>query len=373
MSGGGYREELEAEMAKTDPNSHASRLVAQEIERLSKGGDDEVVPKKEKAPAPMIELHTDRPQKMSVKVRIPIKEHPRYNFVGKLLGPKGQTLKELQQQTGCKMAIMGKGSMREKDKEEELRKEGGKYAHLNEDLHVLLDCFTEPTDGYHRLAAALVEVRKYLIPELNEDPYGEAEMGGHGGMGMNGASPAAPRGRGSFRGGPPSERGAPRGGFRGRGGAGGPPVGRGAPPAPVRGGAPPRGAPRGAPAGRGAPRGARAAPPPAAHAPSYDGYSTQGGYGSGGAGGYGAGGYDASYDDGYSASRADYAYPEGDGYSSQAGYDSYGGGDAGYGAHGGHGYGGAGYQAKAAPPTRGGARPPARAHPYGRQPPQSGY
>ena len=29
MSGGGYREELEAEMAKTDPNSHASRLVAQ--------------------------------------------------------------------------------------------------------------------------------------------------------------------------------------------------------------------------------------------------------------------------------------------------------------------------------------------------------
>ena len=35
---------------------------------------------------------------------------------------------------------------------------------MNEDLHVLLDCFTEPTDGYHRLAAALVEVRKYLIP-----------------------------------------------------------------------------------------------------------------------------------------------------------------------------------------------------------------
>ena len=39
-----------------------------------------------------------------------------YNFVGKLLGPKGQTLKALQEQTGCKMAIMGRGSMRDKDK-----------------------------------------------------------------------------------------------------------------------------------------------------------------------------------------------------------------------------------------------------------------
>ena len=48
--------------------------------------------------------------------------------------------------------------------EEELRKEGGKYAHLNEDLHVLVECFAEATDGYHRVAAALVEVRKFLIP-----------------------------------------------------------------------------------------------------------------------------------------------------------------------------------------------------------------
>lgn len=39
-----------------------------------------------------------------------------FNFVGKLLGPKGNTLKRLQEETGCKMAILGKGSMRDKSK-----------------------------------------------------------------------------------------------------------------------------------------------------------------------------------------------------------------------------------------------------------------
>jgi len=352
---GGYKEELEAEMKLADPNSHASRLVAQEIDRLNKGGEDE---KKDEPKSNLISIHDERPQKNSVKVRIPIKEHPRYNFVGKLLGPKGATLKELQQQTGCKMAIMGRGSMREKDKEEELRKEGGKYAHLNEDLHVMVECFTEATDGYHRIAAALVEVKKFLIPELAEEHgYGGHEMGS-GDMGMNGSgAPAAPRGRGAFRG-APAERGS-RGGFRGRG-AGGPPAGRGAPPS-GRGGAP-RGGPRGGPAPRGAPsaRGARPAPPAAQ---SYEGgYGAQEqGYGSGGYGGQ----YE-SYEEGYSGrTAADQSYDYYGGQQSGQGYESYG-------AEGGYGY-GESYQAKPAPaPARGGARGGARAHPYGRQQ-QSGY
>lgn len=367
---GGYREELESELKQTDPNSHANRLIAQEIERLTKGEDDNN--KKEKPSVPLIEIHNDRPQKISAKVRIPIREHPRYNFVGKLLGPKGQTLKALQEQTGCKMAIMGRGSMREKDKEEELRKEGGKYAHLHEDLHVLVDCFSEASDAYHRVAAGLAEVRKFLIPELADDMYGGGDMG-MGEMGMNGGGGGgAPRGRGSFRGGPPPERGG-RGGFRGRGAGGppggAPPAGRGAPPPSGRGGAPPqRGAPRGAPAGRGAPpsRGARAAAPPPPAASSYDGYNSQG-YGSGGYNSQ----YDGSYDDGYSASRgggADSSYYDYGASNAAPGYDSYSQGGGGYGDY------GDGYQAKAAPPpsSRGAARPPARAHPYAR-PSQGGY
>lgn len=40
----------------------------------------------------------------------------KYNFVGKLLGPKGNSLKWLQEQTQTKMAILGRGSMRNKEK-----------------------------------------------------------------------------------------------------------------------------------------------------------------------------------------------------------------------------------------------------------------
>ena len=39
-----------------------------------------------------------------------------FNFVGKLLGPQGNSLKRLQAETGTKMSILGKGSMREKKK-----------------------------------------------------------------------------------------------------------------------------------------------------------------------------------------------------------------------------------------------------------------
>jgi len=38
------------------------------------------------------------------------------NFSGKLLGPKGSTLKQLSQETGCKLSILGRGSMRDKQK-----------------------------------------------------------------------------------------------------------------------------------------------------------------------------------------------------------------------------------------------------------------
>ena len=39
-----------------------------------------------------------------------------FNFVGKLLGPKGNSLKRLQEETMTKMAVLGRGSMRDKAK-----------------------------------------------------------------------------------------------------------------------------------------------------------------------------------------------------------------------------------------------------------------
>ena len=66
--------------------------------------------------------------------------------MGRLLGPKGSTLRGMQEISGCKMAILGRGSMRDKEREEQCRIEGGKYAHLNDELHVnnahsQIDCY----------------------------------------------------------------------------------------------------------------------------------------------------------------------------------------------------------------------------------------
>lgn len=48
--------------------------------------------------------------------------------------------------------------------EDELRKEGGKYAHLNDELHVFVEVFSEMTDNYARLAHAVAELKKFLQP-----------------------------------------------------------------------------------------------------------------------------------------------------------------------------------------------------------------
>jgi len=39
-----------------------------------------------------------------------------FNFVGKILGPKGNSLKRIQEETGTRMAVFGRGSMRDRQK-----------------------------------------------------------------------------------------------------------------------------------------------------------------------------------------------------------------------------------------------------------------
>lgn len=43
-----------------------------------------------------------------------------------------------------------------------------KYAHLNDDLHVEISALAPPAEAHARVAYALAEVRKYLIPDSND-------------------------------------------------------------------------------------------------------------------------------------------------------------------------------------------------------------
>uniref|UniRef100_A0A182KBG1 K Homology domain-containing protein n=1 Tax=Anopheles christyi TaxID=43041 RepID=A0A182KBG1_9DIPT len=139
----------------------ADRLLEQEVENAQKNG---------KPPTRRyIDIYREKPIKVQVKVIVPVKEHPKFNFVGKLLGPKGNSLKRLQEETLCKMAILGRGSMKDRKKEEELRLAmDPKYAHLNDDLHVEINALGPPAEAHARIAYALAEVRKFLIPDSND-------------------------------------------------------------------------------------------------------------------------------------------------------------------------------------------------------------
>jgi len=149
------------------------------------------------------------------KVFIPVDKHPGYNFVGSILGPSGSILKELTRATRSKIAILGKGSKKDKAKEEELLKSGEEeHAHLKEPLHVLIDIKAPRADAHLRMHIALLEIYKFLIPaDEQENQYNQGPFGFGGGFG------GPPRGRGGPRGGPRGRggrgRGAPRGGYGG--------------------------------------------------------------------------------------------------------------------------------------------------------------
>ncbi|KAJ1503772.1 hypothetical protein HMI54_000557 [Coelomomyces lativittatus] len=78
-----------------------------------------------------------KPTKLAEKIYIPVKEFPEINFIGLLLGPRGSTLKQMETDSAAKIAIRGKGSVKE-----------GKgaptsYQNQEEDLHCLISADSE--------------------------------------------------------------------------------------------------------------------------------------------------------------------------------------------------------------------------------------
>ncbi|KAJ2937762.1 hypothetical protein O0L34_g17893 [Tuta absoluta] len=94
-----------------------------------------------------------------------------FNFVGRILGPRGMTAKQLEQETGCKIMVRGKGSMRDKKKEDANRGKPN-WEHLADDLHVLLTVEDTENRAKIKLARAVEEVKRLLIPQAD----GEDEL-----------------------------------------------------------------------------------------------------------------------------------------------------------------------------------------------------
>ncbi|XP_013408009.1 protein quaking-B isoform X2 [Lingula anatina] len=146
---------------------HAERLLDEEISKVRVGlfhlnGSNEPLSLPDPQ-GPLLQL--------SEKVFVPVKEHPEFNFVGRILGPQGHTIKELEKSTGCRIMVRGRGSMRDKKKEEQYRGKPN-WEHLNEELHVLINVEDTKTRAEMKLQRAVEEVRKLLVPA----PEGEDNL-----------------------------------------------------------------------------------------------------------------------------------------------------------------------------------------------------
>ncbi|KAM1099149.1 hypothetical protein TB2_038180 [Malus domestica] len=97
--------------------------------------------------------------KRTIRVDIPVDKYPNYNFVGRLLGPRGNSLKRVEVTTECRVLIRGRGSIKDPTKEEMMRGKPG-YEHLNEPLHILVEA---------ELPVEIIDTRLLQAREVLED------------------------------------------------------------------------------------------------------------------------------------------------------------------------------------------------------------
>ncbi|XP_073031046.1 uncharacterized protein [Primulina eburnea] len=94
-------------------------------------------------------LSCQSPYPFTEKIFVPVGEYPTYKFIGLILGPKGNTQKRMEKETGAKIRLRGKGF--------------GDHSEA-EELHVLVEA-----DNQRALNAAKAMVEKLLIPVADEN------------------------------------------------------------------------------------------------------------------------------------------------------------------------------------------------------------
>ncbi|GFP59661.1 branchpoint-bridging protein [Trichoderma asperellum] len=123
-------------------DNHGRRINTREY-RYRKRLEDERHKLVEKAMKTIPNYHPPqdyrRPTKTQEKVYVPVNDYPEINFIGLLIGPRGNTLKKMENDSGAKIAIRGKGSV----KEGKGRSDAAHSSNQEEDLHCLIMADTE--------------------------------------------------------------------------------------------------------------------------------------------------------------------------------------------------------------------------------------
>ncbi|KAI5661671.1 hypothetical protein M9H77_20994 [Catharanthus roseus] len=101
--------------------------------------------------------------KRVIRLDVPVEKFPNYNFVGRILGPRGNSLKRVEAITECRIYIRGRGSVKDSLKEDKLKDKPG-YEHLNEPLHILVEAEFPEDVIDSRVDHAIAILEKLLKP-----------------------------------------------------------------------------------------------------------------------------------------------------------------------------------------------------------------
>ncbi|KAM3727039.1 Uncharacterized protein ACO02O_03729 [Dirofilaria immitis] len=99
---------------------------------------------------------------ITIQEKIMIPQRPDCKLIGRILGPRGISVKQLEAQTECRILIRGRGSVKDARREARLRNRIG-WEHLSEPLHVLITatdfshdrCAQKLTNGIYNIKALL--------------------------------------------------------------------------------------------------------------------------------------------------------------------------------------------------------------------------
>ncbi|KAE9553082.1 hypothetical protein FO519_003715 [Halicephalobus sp. NKZ332] len=104
------------------------------------------------------------------KLYLPKKEHPDFNFVGRIIGPRGVTSKQIEYATGCKIMIRGKGSTRASPRRRSSR--SSDKDREEDDLHVIIQC----EDTADRAKVRIEKAKELINQIIDPDAKGDSDL-----------------------------------------------------------------------------------------------------------------------------------------------------------------------------------------------------
>lgn len=98
-------------------------------------------------------------RKLQKKIYVPTKEYPEFNFIGLILGPRGNNLKRMERETKTRIFLRGQGSVLGVKNAENKKKNAVPSDCDNDDLHVVIEAHDQKS-----LDAGSEMVEKLLVP-----------------------------------------------------------------------------------------------------------------------------------------------------------------------------------------------------------------